>query len=196
MYRIITTQIGIVLWCVLRVILHMLWASNQRTVCIQSVVSSWCTLQTLIYTWVLQVSLHSRDGIKQYTASEFLGSFYLNDTHKIWTLGPPYIAQRHAYSTADNTVQCRVTPLWTVMRFSCCVMVWSLYGSASRVMMTSPLQWSCSRLFILCSSRYSLRRAKYTTCSAIRSQPSCAPPHQLVRVAYVVGALLVCCVVA
>ena len=37
-----------------------------------------------------------RDVIKQYTASELLASLYLNDTHKIWTLGPPYIAQRHA----------------------------------------------------------------------------------------------------
>ena len=28
----------------------------------------------------------------------FLGSLYLNDTHKIHTLGPPHIAQHHAYS--------------------------------------------------------------------------------------------------
>ena len=27
---------------------------------------------------------------------QFLGSLYLNDTHKIHTLGPPHIAQRHA----------------------------------------------------------------------------------------------------
>ena len=30
---------------------------------------------------------------------EFPGLFYLNDTQKISTLGPPYIAQRHAYHT-------------------------------------------------------------------------------------------------
>ena len=28
---------------------------------------------------------------------QFLGSLYLNDTHKIHTLGPPHIAQHHAY---------------------------------------------------------------------------------------------------
>ena len=44
--------------------------------------------------------LETRDVIKQYTASELLGLLYLNDTHKIWTLGPPYIAQHHAYSKA------------------------------------------------------------------------------------------------
>ena len=41
--------------------------------------------------------LQTRDVIKQCTASELLGLHYLNNTHKIWTLGPPYIAQRHAY---------------------------------------------------------------------------------------------------
>ena len=29
---------------------------------------------------------------------QFLGSLYLNDTHKIHTLGPPHIAQHHAYA--------------------------------------------------------------------------------------------------
>ena len=43
----------------------------------------------------------NRDVIKQYTASELLGSLYLNDTHKIWTLCPPYIAQRHAYFSSS-----------------------------------------------------------------------------------------------
>ena len=44
-----------------------------------------------------------RDVIKQYTVSELLGSLYLNDTHKILTLGPPYIAQRHAYISVYKT---------------------------------------------------------------------------------------------
>ena len=29
---------------------------------------------------------------------QFLGSLYLNGTHKIHTLGPPHIAQHHAYA--------------------------------------------------------------------------------------------------
>ena len=44
-----------------------------------------------------------RDGIKQYTASGFLGSLNLNDTLQVWTPGPRYIAQR----CAKQLTECR-----------------------------------------------------------------------------------------
>ena len=58
------------------------------------------------WTFQLAISLLlSRDGTKQYMASEFLVSLYLNDIHKTWTLGPPYIAQRHAYFSASCSLR-------------------------------------------------------------------------------------------
>ena len=68
-------------------------------------------------TWLI-----CRDGIKQYMASEFLGSFYLNDAHKIWTLGPPYIAQRHAYLHAANG-HCTIRIFCSLFRRSWCIAV-------------------------------------------------------------------------
>ena len=40
-------------------------------------------VQILNQTWYQPGKLYIRDVIKQYTASELLGSLYLNDTHKI-----------------------------------------------------------------------------------------------------------------
>ena len=62
-------------------------------------------LEILQLSMILNLCQVCRDVIKQYTASELLGSLYLNDTHKIWPLGPPYIAQRHAYKYVVYTAK-------------------------------------------------------------------------------------------
>ena len=55
-----------------------------------------------IVLMLLAYGLICRDSLKQRLPLTFLGSHYLNDTHQIWTLGPSYVALRHAYWSAHS----------------------------------------------------------------------------------------------
>ena len=70
---------------------------------------------------------------------KFLGSLYLNDTHKIWTLGTLYIAQHHAYipptgrNLSYSIIKSSSTSSWSAWHWSPLGTIpWKLHRSWSR----------------------------------------------------------------